>query len=338
MPSQRRERLGLRGRRRIWQGVIWLILIAGFVVLVKGFPEPESWRALVAPEQRRGILALVTIAFVVMTLRAVRWGVLLIGHVPFSWSQLIRVFGWCFVLMMLTPFRAGEAARALWVRRQGGSASAGMGILVAERLVDFLVLLAMLGLVGSLSQNTPPALVRLSRIWLIVTVLIYLLVSTSYLWLGALRRRSRQPSVTLERPAPLRSLAGKVMRVGEGLGSLGNLGKNLTVLGLTVAIWALLALGFQIYLRGFFPDLPWWVAVIVLCLVNLSMLFMIAPGHLGVYEMAVVLGLGSWNIGGQEALVAAVGLHSVVLLANLGYGLVCRIRTGGESGGWWEVL
>ena len=60
--------------------------------------------------------------------------------------------------MTFTPARSGDIARAVWVRKQGGSGMHATGVLIAERITDTVLLVAALGVALALSKDLPRGL------------------------------------------------------------------------------------------------------------------------------------------------------------------------------------
>ena len=116
----------------------------------------------------------------------------------------------------------------------------------------------------------------------------------------------------------------RVQHFSNGISALRHVRVLFPTLGLTVLIWLMLGYGFYIYLKAFFPYIPASAAAVVLLCVNLSGIVWVAPGNLGIYEMAAVLALRSFELPLSEAIVAAAGLHFVVFCSALVSGLVCR--------------
>ena len=113
---------------------------------------------------------------------------------------------------------------------------------------------------------------------------------------------------------------------------------HLRLVASTAAIWIATAVGFHVLLQTFFPGLPWTASLAVMAAANLSFFLSVLPGNIGMYEMAAVLALASFDIPGAQAIVAAVGLHAVVIIMTILWGLSARLVLFAQGKGFWTIL
>ena len=304
----------------------WVLLAAFFVQFIDRWPQMEQWQALSGRHVGVPLLALAVLFCVVTYVRTVRWLVLLRSAHAFGIGQALAIFGWSFFIQTVTPFRAGELLRPIWVRKQGGSFLLAVGVLIVERLADLTVLIALLVFVISNYTFASGAWTDvLGPVQALVLGGLYFGVTTS----------SPRLKAWLDRRHP-ESPMGKAVSMGlSGLAQAAHPATSVKVLALTVVIWGALAVGYYAVLVSLFPGIHWTAGLLVLASVNLAGLIWLSPGNIGMYEAAAILALGVYDVPSGEALIAAIGLHGVVLVTTLAIGVVSRglyIRQGGHWG------
>lgn len=283
-----------RGKTLAVAGV-WIVLACSTMTILKALPGWDQWRTLVDPGRRMATLFLALSVVGVTILRSIRWGLLLKPSHRGAWKKILPVFGWCFILAALSPFRAGEVLRVVWAKRQGASVVKSSGVILVERVADFLVLL-FFG--GALFLIAPIPFEFRYEILITGGVAALLIVLVAIVWTGFFNELSDLVS--------LRGVAN--------------------LLTGTLIIWGMLLSGVYVYLSSFFSEMTSPApAAAVMTLVNLSGIFMVTPGNLGAYEMAAVIALTCFGFPATESLVAATGLHVVVFSTSMVLGLICRV-------------
>jgi hypothetical protein len=106
----------------------------------------ERWSEAARHASCLWLLALVPAAMgIEFVLRAKRWGGLLPRSVRPSFRRVFSITAGGFFLNNILPFRAGEAARLLWTRRDTGTPAAACGaVLGLDRLFDMMALATVL--------------------------------------------------------------------------------------------------------------------------------------------------------------------------------------------------
>jgi uncharacterized protein (TIRG00374 family) len=250
--------------------------------------------------------------------RAVRWGILLLpAHpdVPFHPRFAATVIG--FAANNLLPARVGEFARAYALTRLGNvRIGASLATLVVERLLDGLVLVALLfgsmatagfplaGELGGFDPRTAARAVALVMAGLGVALFAMVLAPGIAVAVAAavtrrvLPRRLREPVV-----AAFRSFL-------EGLLVLRNGRLFVVSLGLALAQWLFTAVSFFLAFRAFdIQGAGFAAAVFLQSLVSLAVAIPSSPGFFGPFEAAAKLGLAVWGVGATKAVSFAVGFH-----------------------------
>lgn len=238
-------------------------------------------------------------------LRAIRWTWLLepIAEVP-----LRRVLGVSFIgfaAIALLPVRTGEAFRPLLIRREGQlSGWAATGTIAAERIIDGLVLSAML--LAGLSLSTPlsplpesigdlpvsPALVpQIAYLALGGFVVAFLIMALFYAR-RELARRLTERTIGWASPRLATWLADKVEHVAAGLRFLPNLRYTGPFVVVTAAYWLLNAAGTWLLAWGTgFEGFTYWMALVMSGTVAIGLLAPNAPGFFGAYQFSAYAAL-----------------------------------------------
>ncbi len=306
---------------------LWLCLTGFFIYIVRDFPSFEQWKKILSFDKVPGFVFLSFSIVFVMILRGVRWWGLLKTGFSYNMAKLIIVFGWCFILSSFSPMRTGELFRIHWIRRLGGSGSLATGVLFAERLLDFLILMILLEIITVLSVNFTSSIATFSLSCLAVTTLVYAALSLFSIPIKQrLNKRLMSNIASQDKERFSYKIKSKILLFFQGVATLGAWRNNLQAVVLTLIIWGALSCGFYFYLQSFFPGIEYTASLSVLILVNLSSLLGITPGNIGVYEMAGIIALKPFGISAGDAFVAVVGLHAIVTLVTLIYGLFCKMK------------
>jgi uncharacterized membrane protein YbhN (UPF0104 family) len=292
--------------------LFWVVLICALLAFVERFPPAERWWAFLTPD-RLAALGWFAGLFIVSTLlRSVRFGVLVRSSAPVGWSAVLTAFPWLFMLGALTPFRLGEGLRAVWIRKYGGSPGEAIGFLVGERAIDLLMLLVM-GTLGLLMAYSPGGVSAAVPALFLVFFVAVLTVAT---------------------------LMGPRLAIAAGrVGVLGRLGVPrlilavaflrrrhlaLPMIGLSVAIWAGMAVAFLIPLQAMVGLSSIGGACLSVAAVNLIRIVSPAPGNIGSYQAAMVAALLLYGVSAEDGLIAAVLLQVAMLTVMVGQGVLAH--------------
>jgi uncharacterized protein (TIRG00374 family) len=219
------------------------------------------------------------------------------------------------------PMRAGELARVIAVHREARtSRSEALGTVVVERLLDVLVLLALL---LAVLPFVPDVSWLGVAVGILAAAAVVAIAAIFALW----RYQSRPLRVLLR---PLRWLPGfseartsaaaeSLLRGFEGLRSA-RIG--LVAVALTAATWLTVALSFWLALRGLELGLGYDAALLVVVATTFALVIPSLPASLGVFEAATVYSLDPFGIDDSRALSAAVVLHVLTFAPFIVAGLV----------------
>lgn len=265
--------------------------------------------------------------YVAFPIRAVRWRVLLRnadieprtveGTSVRSLSEFY-VLGW--FANCLVPAKLGDAYRGyLFRERTKSSFARTMGTILAERFLDVLGLVAFMALAAGLLFGAGlPASVQLPLIGGAILAVL------GIAGLGGLYRYSH----LVERMVPIRARE-HYTRLQQGIfAAFGRSGAS-TVVGATVAIWALEGVRVFLVAAALQVVLSPWEALFVALLASLLTVVPLTPAGLGVVESGAVVALKLLGVVGTEAASVAivdriVAYWSVILVGGVLFLIVKR--------------
>jgi hypothetical protein len=227
-----------------------------------------------------------------------------------------------FMATGMLPARLGEFARPYLVKQKSNiKMSSTMATIIVERVFDMLSLMIFMFVI-MLKISLPPVIFKTGITMLtisltILLVLIFLAVKKEFslnkidLILGKLPAGLAKP---------LEHLAHSFI---EGLQILPDVKRTLYVSVLSVFIWVLIGISPYILFFSFGFNLPVINAFAVMVIIVLGVMLPAAPGFVGVYHYACVLGLTSFGIPKEAALSYAIVLHFLQLMPTVALGLLC---------------
>jgi len=238
-----REQLSLRKKLLNWRTLLpLLIVIVALIFLARreNINPEKTWDAI-----RNANAFLFLAAFVIyylsFPLRALRWRLLLENagftktnniHLPKFW-KLVEIIYISFFANAVVPAKLGDLYRAYLLRQEiGVPTTRSFGTVIAERLLDLIVLLLMFipAIIISLHESMPPQLYISLEILLIVVV-------TGIVGLFVLR-------IAREHIARLIPLRFREHYYHFQEGTLGSFRRLPVLIGLTVCVWLCEALRF----------------------------------------------------------------------------------------------
>lgn len=259
----------------------------------------------------------VAVATSVFPLRALRWQYLLEPDgAPPRFGALWDATAIGFMANNLLPARAGELARAYAARRLAGIRfSQAVGSLAVERVIDGVVLLALMALalaLGGISENTAIAGVSLYRIAIGAAVVFGPALTVAF-WLVHRPRESlgvvrRLAAKLLPQSAGIR-VASVVEGVLSGLEALRSGRRFFWVIIWSLVHWVAGGLAYWLAFRAFAIDVHWTAAFLLQSLVAFGVAIPSSPGFFGPFEAVVRVTLGIYGIEASQAVSYAVAYH-----------------------------
>ena len=292
----------LFGRRELISTLIPLALI---VLAARNVDWGEAAQALARANPYFVLLGLI-VYYATFPLRSWRWSRLLRqGGANIAWDQLLKILfvGW--FVNSIVPAKLGDLYRSYLVKRRFGiSMSRTVGVVVAERLLDLLVVFALL-IVGGYVAFGRTILPDLRIVYLTGAALALLLVAAvAGLYYVA-------PRLGRFFPAEARRI-GHLFREGV-LHSF----RALPLAGpVTIGIWACEAVRLLFVLTSLGLELPWSGVVFVAVAVALLTTVPLTPAGFGFVEIAMVYVLTQgFGLAQSDAVAVAVVDRAVTVLS-----------------------
>ena len=308
----------LFGRRELISTLIPFVLIA---VAARGVDWEEAARALGRSQASYVILALL-VYYATFPLRAWRWASLLrTSGATIRGRDLLRILFLGWFVNCIVPAKLGDLYRSYLVKQRFGiSLSRTVGVVVAERLLDLLVVFVLLIVGGyvAFGRSVVPdlRLVYLTGAGLFL-VIVGGLVGTYYV-----------------APKLARFFPGEVRRIGRLFreGVLHSF-RALPIAGpLTVLVWAAEALRLFFVLTALGLDLPLSGVVFVAVATSLLTTVPLTPAGFGFVEIAMVYVLTEgFGLVQHDAIAVAVVDRAVSVLSVIVIGAIVYVRTSHEE-------
>lgn len=309
-PIARREEGTSEPVRRVVIGV--LISIVFLFLALRGQDFAALFAALRAAEYWWLIPAILMYFFGV-TVRAMRWSVLLRPVCRASWRDLFPVVAIGYMANNVLPFRTGEVVRAYALsQRFGASKTATLATIVIERLLDGLTMLAFI-LIASVvvALNSTLRHVALLAAGVFLPTLALALVA-------ARSRHSMQlvQRVTLLLPGRFRPRIDRMVRASfDGIAALRHGPTVRTAAVLSVVAWLAEAAMYGLIARGFGLDLSPALVLLATAVANLATLIPSSPGYVGPFEAGILLALsGLAGLPRATVFSYAIVLHGALYL------------------------
>lgn len=266
--------------------------------------------------------------------RAVRWGVLFGYPLPARLRFLFTSMMIGSLANNLLPARAGELIRLyVFERRTGVSKSTSAATVILERLIDVLLLLALIGILSFFVTLPVPirsAIQVIALVFLMIAIFLFCLAIKGD---GLLRVMTY--IVSLISPSLSQKCQGILTHFMNGLGALRSGKQVLKVIALTVLIWAIEAVMYRLVIKSLGLNIPWIGLLFAVAVLTLSFIIPAAPGAVGTYEFFAVLALVPFAVSRNQAAGLALALHAVIYAAVMAQGL---FSLSAESLSWRELL
>ena len=328
-----------------WPKITLSVILAGLFLFL-AFDRQDGQSLLASLEFLRieGLVGYCLLFLLSHCLRIIRWGNLIKASHSVSWSSLFSIGAQGYALIVLLPFRMGEASRPIMLKKKHHiPVSTTLGTLLIERISDGLMCivfftLSLFLLVPSLpnssTSSTQTALIVLKTgAWSLGTL--FLLLSSGILLL--LWRPSLWKSLIEKRVGPFfPSLAHSLIQVSDTLiqGLKFSPKQWGTFFALTFLYWSMQGCIFPLmaYATQIHP-LSLSQSFVLLSIVVIGIMIPAGPGFTGSFELALKGGFILLMIPEHPHLTLFIGcLHLSQLVCQVGLGLGTWIcNKSGES-------
>ena len=282
------------------------------VVMYVGMATLADWEAFgAAVSALPGLLwaQVVVLSLVSYLLRFSRWHhfIVALGHkVPIL--RNLEIYLAAFALT-LTPGKAGETIRSVYLHPYGVSYPHSIGAFVSERLLD----LVAVGALASLAVSMFPE----QRLWMFAAIACVVIVT--------LLLRSRLLSL-IGRRAAGSSVAGHAANLVATVRFLLSGRRVAVVAPLSLMAWMAQGVSLYLIVHALGYELTASTVIAIYCLSILAGAASFIPGGLGATEAAIVLLLSAAGVGQTDAITASLVSRSLTLWLAVGIGVVAMIR------------
>ncbi|HET6613157.1 MAG TPA: lysylphosphatidylglycerol synthase transmembrane domain-containing protein [Kofleriaceae bacterium] len=260
--------------------------------------------------------------------RAWRWKHLLapIGvYLPPKRLLAISTIG--FMAILALPFRLGELVRPALIRRRGEvSASAALGTIAVERIIDGLLvsLLVFSAFYAIRSPASPDWMMPTAYAALGVFAAAMLFLGFALKWpRGTVRAATTLSGLRLISMPIATKIEGKLHSMISGFFVFRDPRRLIIFIAWSVIYWGANGLGLWVLARGFGLELSWIGAFATMGLVAVGITLPNSPGLIGQFQWFTVLGLSLYlpeKVAGSTGLAFAIVLYAIQVLWYLGMG------------------
>jgi glycosyltransferase 2 family protein len=254
-------------------------------------------------------------------LRSYRWGVILRPLGKIDQLTLFSVTCVGFLAIAAIPARIGELARPyLIAKRSSIKMSSALGTIIVERVLDGLAVLTITIAVLFL-QDLPSWMIKSGILFFVVTMLIIAGIA------GLIWRRETAVKI-IDRILRLLpgKLAGKVNLVIhhfiDGFQVITNVKMLLYLLFLSAVVWIVDVAAIYVLLRSFGFGLPVLAAFVIMIVLIAGIAIPTAPGFIGNWHYACILGLSLFGVAKPEAFSFALVYHFLAIAITIILGLI----------------
>lgn len=263
--------------------------------------------------------AFIIIILFMQFLRSYRWGVILKPLQKIDQLTLFSVTSVGFLAIAAIPARLGELARPYLISKKSSiKFSSAFGTIIIERALDSLAVLFIM-IIALLFVDLPSWMIKSGIIFLLIT-LIFIACIVALIW-----QRDRSLNI-LNRF--LNKLPGKITfkiekiihHLIDGFKIITDIKMLFYLLFLSAFIWFIDVMAIYMLFLAFGFNLPLLAAVVLMVILIAGIAIPTAPGYIGNWHFACILGLGLFGVAKPEALSFALVYHflSIVFVVVLG--------------------
>jgi uncharacterized protein (TIRG00374 family) len=268
------------------------------------------------------ILLFLLIVLCVQFLRSFRWGLMLRPLGQVDQISLFSVTSVGFLAIISLPARLGELARPYLITKKSLiKMTAALGTVLVERLCDSIAILAIFGVILFFIPSLPPWLVR-SALLVSLLTLIFL---TGMMIMLMKRDAAMKALAPLINRLPER-FAGKIdgllHQLIDGFKIFSEFRLLLQVILLSVVIWLINAAAIYTLFHAFAFTLPFTAATVMMIILLIGIAIPTAPGFIGNWHYACILGLTLFDISKSEALTFAIIYHFLSIGIVIALGII----------------
>jgi hypothetical protein len=267
--------------------------------------------------------AAISLFFIIFmqALRSYRWGIILKPLGRIDQFTLFSVTSVGFLAIAAIPARIGELARPYLISKKSPiKMSSALGTIIVERVLDSLAVLAITVAVLIL-QDLPSWMIKSGIIFFIVTLLMMACM------IGLIWRRNAAVKM-IDRlfsllPAKLADRANAAIHhFIDGFEVIKDVKTLLYLLFLSAAVWLVDVAAIHTLLLAFGFNLPILAAFVVMVILIAGIAIPAAPGFIGNWHFACIIGLSLFGVAKPEAFSFALVYHFLAMAVVIVLGVI----------------
>jgi hypothetical protein len=267
-----------------------------------------------------GYVALSLFLILIMqVLRSYRWGVILQPMEKISQFTLFSVTCVGFLAIAAIPARIGELARPYLIAKKSSiKMSSALGTIIVERVLDSLAILA-ITIAVLVMQDLPSWMIKSGIIFLILTLLmIACMIGLVWRRETAIKIIGRFLQLLPDKPA--QKINNVIHHFIDGFQVITDVKRLLYLLFLSAVVWLVDVAAIYALLLAFGFNLPVLAAFVIMVILVAGIAIPTAPGFIGNWHYACILGLSLFNVAKPEAFSFALVYHflSIAIIVILG--------------------
>jgi uncharacterized protein (TIRG00374 family) len=292
--------------------LVWLSL--------RGIDIEEVYHGL---QRVNGIYVLYSMVVMILmqVLRAIRWGLILKPLDEISKFTIFSITNVGFLAIVSIPARLGELVKPYLISRNSRiSMGSALGTIFIERVLDIIAVF----IIAAAVFSTVPLPAMLSRYGLTLFLLtIFVILSALLIFLRKDKAKTMIAPFLKMFPIRYVSLMEKLMdQFRESFKVVKNPALLITISFTSLFIWLADALAIYLFFLAFHFDLPITAAFIIMVILIAGIAIPSAPGFIGNWHYACVLGLSLYQIAKTSALSFAILYHAISIGIIIILGLV----------------
>jgi glycosyltransferase 2 family protein len=269
-----------------------------------------------------GYVALSLFFIILMqVLRSYRWGVILSPLEKINQFTLFSITCVGFLAIAAIPARLGELARPFLISRKSSiKMSSGLGTVAVERVLDFLSILIITILMLSVFWQKLPTEMIISAVLFFFITMIMIFFTFSLVW-----RREKaiiviQWFVHKLPPKFAKKIDPLIHHFIDGFEVIKNAKMLLYLFFLSAVVWLVDAAAIYALFLAFGFNLPVLAAFVVMVILIAGIALPTAPGFIGNWHGACILGLKLFDMAKPESAPFAIVYHflSMIIVVILG--------------------
>ena len=265
-------------------------------------------------------------------LKSQRWADLLSPAKSLSAKDLFPVVMIGYAGTAVLPMQMGELVRAYVAGREFELPySLLLGSLVVEKLLDFLIVLLLLGVVLATGEQIPPSLVSAGYVILAGCVAAFLFCGWFIFRTSDAMRLARFCVRRLPQ-AMQNGILAQLRSAADGIEVLRRFRTMSRVVVTSLLQWLLMGLCVGFALIAVAIEVPVTGVVVVLIATVIGISLPTSPGYIGNIQLAFTIGLRPYEVDAATAFAASVYYHAIAYISCVAVGLFFLNRFGYRLG------